>query len=296
MQVDGAIQGRSTTPRRRRLPVVLAIVLALLLALLMLGCSGGAGESEAAASQKKAPEGTIDLPNGRSLYVKCLGSGSPTIVLEAGEATPGNYMSGFQKILARQHMTCAYDRANVGSSDTASTPRSASDVVNDLHQLLQTADVPGPYVLVGQSAGGFFVQLYGRRYPDEVVGVVSMNPVPPADEALKSEWPVLNQEEREMEQAYFREDSEGISWFASTKELKKAPAPSPMPFEMLVSTDAECDGDSFCLKTHEGYEEIEREVAQQWPEGSYRQLEAGHELYSEKPEVVVDAVKRVASK
>jgi len=52
-------------------------------------------------------------------------------------------------------MTCAYDRANVGASDTASTPRSASDVVNDLHRLLETADVPGPYVLAGQSAGGF---------------------------------------------------------------------------------------------------------------------------------------------
>ncbi len=265
-----------------------------LLALVVVGCSFGDGGT-GASQKKKAPKGTLELPNGRSLHIECLGSGSPTVVLEAGEATPGNYMFGFQKILARQYMTCAYDRANVGASDTAPTPRSASDVVNHLHQLLQTADVPGPYVLVGQSAGGFFVQLYGRRFPDEVVGVVSMNPVPPADEALKRELPVLNQEEREMERAYFREDSEGISWFTSTKELKEAPPPPPVPFEMLVSTEAECEGDSFCLKTHEGYEEIEREVAQQWPEGSYRQLETGHEIYSEKPEVVVDAVKRVAS-
>lgn len=266
-----------------------------LLALFMVGCGSGEGETGASQEKVKAPEGTFDLPNGRSLYIECHGSGSPTIVLEAGEATPGNYMSDFQKILARDYMTCTYDRANIGASDSAPTPRSATDVVNDLHQLLATADVQGPYVLVGQSAGGFFVQLYGRRYPDEAVGVVSMNPVPPADEALKRELPVLNKEEREMEQAYFREDSEGISWIASTKELKEAPPPPPMPFEMLVSTEAECEGDSFCLKTHAGYEEIEREVAQQWPDGSYRQLEVGHEIYSEKPEIVVGAVKRVAS-
>jgi pimeloyl-ACP methyl ester carboxylesterase len=239
----------------RRFPF---IALALL-AVVMVRCS--LGDSGASQKKQKAPEGTFELPNGRSLYMECRGSGSPTIVVEAGEATPGNYMSDFQKIVARQSMTCAYDRANIGASDSAPTPRSASDVVNDLHQLLETADVPGPYVLVGQSAGGFFVQLYGRRYPDEAVGVVAMNPVPPADEALKSELPVLNQEEREEERAYFREDSEGISWFASTKELKNAPPPPPMPFEMLVSTEAECDGDSFCLNTHEGYEEIEREVA-----------------------------------
>jgi pimeloyl-ACP methyl ester carboxylesterase len=74
-------------------------------------------------------------------------------------------MSELQKPLARQYMTCAYDRANMGSSGTAPTPRTALMIVSDLHQLLQTADVAGPYVLVGHSAGGFFVQLYGRRYP-----------------------------------------------------------------------------------------------------------------------------------
>ena len=279
---------------RTRLSFVLMAL--AFLALVLIGCSStGGGDSEASQEKRNAPKGTFELPNGRSLNIECNGSGSPTVVLEAGEGTPGDHMFGFQKILARQYTTCAYDRANVGASDSAPTPRSASDVVNDLHQLLETADVPGPYVLVGQSAGGFFVQLYGRRYPDEVVGVVAMNPVPPADEALKREWPVLNKEEREMEQAYFREDSEGTSWFASTKELKKAPPPPPIPFDMLVSTEAECEGDSFCLKTHDGYEEIEREVAQQWPEGNYRQLEVGHEIYSEKPEVVIDAVKRAPS-
>lgn len=276
----------------------------LALALVMVGCGFGEGEtntapgSEAETSQKKAPEGTFDLPNGRSLYMECHGSGSPTIVLEAGQEMTGFEMYVMQpSSLAHQYMTCAYDRANIGDSDAAPTPRSASDIVNDLHQLLETADVPGPYVLVGQSAGGFFVQLYGRRYSDEVVGVVSMNPVSLAGETLKREWPLLNQEEREVEQAYFREDPEGISWFTSTKELKKAPPPPPVPFEMLVSTEeAECDGDSFCHKVHEQGEEVQREMAQQWPAGRYRLVEAGHEIYSEKPGVVVDAVKRAASK
>ena len=55
-------------------------------------------------------------------------------------------MSQVQEPLARKSMSCAYDRANVGSSGTAPTPRTAAQIVTDLHQLLEKADVPG-YVI-----------------------------------------------------------------------------------------------------------------------------------------------------
>jgi pimeloyl-ACP methyl ester carboxylesterase len=89
-----------------------------------------------------------------------------------------------------------HDRANIGSSDAAPTPRTAAGVVSDLHQLLETADVPGPYVLVGYGNGGFFVQLYGRRYSDEVEGVVVMNPVAPAYPWLERALPLFDEQVR----------------------------------------------------------------------------------------------------
>jgi len=149
---------------RLRLPVttIAVVLLALLLALAGVGCSFGEGVTGASQKQK-APKGTFELPNGRSLYIECRGSGSPTIVFEVGLEEPISDVSYVQDTLAREHMTCAYDRANNGQSGKAPTPRTAGDVVNDLHQLLETADVPGPYVLAGSSYGGFFVQLYGRR-------------------------------------------------------------------------------------------------------------------------------------
>ncbi len=89
-------------------PIAVAL-LALLLALVMLGCSVGEGTSntapgseEAGAShKKKAPEGVFDLPNGRSLYIECLGSGSPTIVLETGQNMSGSEMYALKDSLAR---------------------------------------------------------------------------------------------------------------------------------------------------------------------------------------------------
>jgi pimeloyl-ACP methyl ester carboxylesterase len=211
-------------------------------------------------------------------------------------------VSFLQDTLARQYMTCSYDRANNDESGRAPTPRTAGDIVSDLHQLLKRAEVPGPYALCGSSIGGFFVQLYGRRYSEEVVGVVAMNPEPPADQIVERIHPLagFTREVRQEDRAYLRgENPEGIDWFASSEELNKAPAPPPIPFEMLLSKKVPgCEGDPLplCLKSDATYVEIEREVAQQWPHSSVHKVDAGHVMFLDKPEVAVEAVKRVASK
>ena len=52
-------------------------------------------------------------------------------------------------------------------------PRTALNVVRDLHTLLRAAHLPGPYVLVGHSIGGLFIRLYSAVYPEEVSGLVA---------------------------------------------------------------------------------------------------------------------------
>jgi pimeloyl-ACP methyl ester carboxylesterase len=286
-------------PRSRRQVLRMGLLLTLVV-LAMSACGGGGGSGgEQAAQKKTAPEGTFELPNGRSLYMECRGTGSPTVVFEVGLEEPISDVSYVQDTLARQYMTCTYDRANNGQSGKAPTPRTAGDVVNDLHQLLETAEVPGPYVLAGSSYGGFFVQLYGHRYSDEVAGVVAMNPEPPADQVVERIHPLpgFTEEVREEDQAYFRgENPEGIGWFTSSEELEKAPPPPPIPFEMLLSKKVPgCEGDPLCLESNDVYVEIESELAQQWSQSSVRKVDAGHVIFLDKPEVAVDAVKRVAS-
>ena len=298
MRIDSVPDGGPAILGRKRLPMALAILLAVFLTIGTLGCSASDGESEAGTShEKKAPKGTFKLPNGRSLYIECHGSGSPTVVLEPGENTPGSAMSQVQQPLARQSMACVYDRANVGSSGTAPTPRTAAEIVTDLHQLLEKADVPGPYVLAGNSAGGTLVQLYARRYPDQIKGVVAMNPVPPADPWLKRVLPIFDNYEDASEQAYFRgQNDEGIDYLASSKELEEAPPPPHVPFEMLISTKVQCEGESKespgpCLKSYGVYEDVESEVAQQWPDGCFHEVAASHDIYADKTDLVVGAVK-----
>jgi len=269
----------------------------------MVRCSLGEGDSGASQEKQKAPKGTFDLPNGRSLYMECRGSGSPTVIFEVGQGEPRTDALYLQGTLARHYMTCTYDRANRGKSSKAPTPRTAGEIVSDLHELLETADVPGPHVLEGTSAGGSFVQLYGRRYPDEVVGVVAMNAVPTADAWMDRALPRFDKEERQAERAFYRwENPEQIDWLTSNEEFKKAPQPPPVPFEMIISTEVQCEGESEedpgpCLKSYDIYEEIDCEIAQEvWPEGSYRQVDYGHVIFLEWEPVAVNAVKRVVSK
>src|SRR3712207_5000807 len=136
--------------------------------------------------------GLVDIGD-RSLYLECRGTGSPTVVLVSGYRTSGRYWTDDllqpddprQMVLpgvAATTRVCTYDRpgtaASIGENDFVSRsdpiaqPRTAPEVVAELHALLQAAAIPGPYVLAAHSLGGLFARLYASTYPDEVVGLV----------------------------------------------------------------------------------------------------------------------------
>lgn len=156
----------------RRLTAVVAC------ALLLAGCGGRAGSAEApvdAPSTTAASEDldrVVEIDGDRGLYVRCTGSGSPTVVMEGGdEDTSGSYAFA-EPSISKVTRTCVYDRANLGRSDPAPAPRELSDLVGDLEALLRAAEIPGPYVLVGTSGGGYISAGYAYEHPDQVAGMV----------------------------------------------------------------------------------------------------------------------------
>jgi pimeloyl-ACP methyl ester carboxylesterase len=74
--------------------------------------------------------------------------------------------------VANTARVCAYDRAGVGWSDVGASPRDARQIVQELHTLLDKAQLPGPHILVGHSYGGMYVRVYAATYPAEVAGMV----------------------------------------------------------------------------------------------------------------------------
>jgi len=121
------------------------------------------------------PQRLMDV-GGRRLNIFCIGTGSPSVILEAGLVADAAAWRRVQPAISRTTRVCSYDRAGLGFSDPTGAPRDATAIVRDLHTLLRRAAIAPPYVLVGWSSGGLYTRLYQYRYPSEVTGLVEVDP------------------------------------------------------------------------------------------------------------------------
>ncbi|GGU61099.1 hypothetical protein GCM10010211_27490 [Streptomyces albospinus] len=117
-----------------------------------------------------------EVAPGRRLMLHRSGTGGPTVVFLPGAGLIGlDYLNTHDKV-AELTTSVLYDRAGTGWSSPAGLPRTAAEVVGELHDLLRTAAVPGPYVLVGHSLGGAYARHFAQHFPDEVAGVLLLDP------------------------------------------------------------------------------------------------------------------------
>jgi pimeloyl-ACP methyl ester carboxylesterase len=151
-------------------------ILLVALPLMGAGCGKHTAPQRTDTRERSAPAivdgGRLIDIGGRRLYLTCEGSGSPTVVLEAGFGGSSNDWRDTQRELARTTRTCAYDRAGLGSSVGSRRVHDASDEIGDLRQLLFAARIAPPYVLVGHSYGGLLTRLYAHAHPRDVAGLV----------------------------------------------------------------------------------------------------------------------------
>jgi pimeloyl-ACP methyl ester carboxylesterase len=160
-------------------------VAAAALCLITSGCGGdvgaeasAAGSVGATAARPSTPAAAEDLDRvvsiegNRGLYVRCTGSGSPTVIMEGGDGDTSDSYAFAEPSIAKVTRTCVYDRANLGRSGSAPGPRGLRDLVGDLDRLLDAAQIPGPYVLVGTSGGGYITAGYAFAHPKQVAGMV----------------------------------------------------------------------------------------------------------------------------
>lgn len=132
------------------------------------------------ASAGLAHPGRIVQANGHGMYLQCVGSGSPTIVWEAGGSEPG-WMTTAQYLqgrVGRISRFCVYDRQGLGFSESAGYPEGDRwlETAGDLRALLREAGVPGPYIIAGHSYGGLLARIFAYQNPRDVVGVLAVDP------------------------------------------------------------------------------------------------------------------------
>jgi len=168
-------------PASRLLRWTLRAILGLVVLLVAVPGVGFAYQTTATELDKRTypPAGELVDVGGYRLHINCVGTGSPTVVLESAFPGTSADWGWVQPNVAAVSRVCTYDRAGMGWSDAAFEPRDAQRIAADLHVLLQHADIPGPYLLVGHSFGGLLVRQYAAQYPTEVVGMVLIDAMHP---------------------------------------------------------------------------------------------------------------------
>jgi pimeloyl-ACP methyl ester carboxylesterase len=256
-------------------------------------------------SGTQAPTVGLVSTGKRKLYLACMGTGSPTVVMDAGlDASSGSW-AGVASKIAPVTRVCVYDRANLGRSEKAPTPRTSQDLVDDLRALLANGGVRPPYVMVGHSLGGLNVRLFTSEATEMVAGLVLVdawheeqwdrlvNLVPPPSEGEPQAYkdyrvalqnPIQGNEKVDLQKSGAEVRSQRKPFgsmpliiLSHGKPMAEVPPAASPIFELLWS---QLQIDMLSLSTNS-----KRIVATQ----------SGHSIQIDQPQLVIDAVREVVT-
>jgi pimeloyl-ACP methyl ester carboxylesterase len=131
-----------------------------------------------AACSSRVPARLVTV-DGRQVELATAGDGGgATVVFESGLGEDWTHWDEVASQVALHGRVFAYSRPGFGASDPPTTPRDPKTIVEELRALLTSQGYAPPYVVVGHSMGGGYMELFAKAHPDEVVGVVLVDPRP----------------------------------------------------------------------------------------------------------------------
>jgi|SRR5579859_861444 len=274
------------------------------------------------------PGKLVDV-GGRKMHINCTGQGIPTVILDSGLGDSYVSWHKVQPEIAKFTRVCSYDRAGVGYSDPSNEPRTSQVIAEQLHALLQAAQIPPPFVLVGHSMGGYDVRLYASLYPNDVAGMVLVDASHP-DQENRLPAELKSMEGSWMREAEFlaystpfgvprllgfcddnpsgraadcnfhtaREGVEELKAFsASAKQVAGTGALGDMPLAVL-SHDPDKPSSDFSPDLNQSmnrvWDQMQGELAHLSTRGTRAIAKnSGHYIQSDRPDMVIDAVRNV---
>ncbi|MFF8784064.1 alpha/beta fold hydrolase [Streptomyces sp. NPDC015125] len=308
------------------------VVPALLLAACSTSTINAALPEDAGAETATSFARLVDIGHGRTMYLQCHGSGSPTVVLVPGlvaAADTWSYVTGpggdrkpsssaVYPGVGRFTRVCSYDRPGTvrengkfTTSTTVAQPTTSRGDAADLHALLKAAKVPGPYVLAGWSAGGPIVRVYAGEYPHEVSGLVLVDA---ESEFLQSRLTpgqfatflalIRNDDKKRIAQWKDVERQNPATVFG---QVRAAPPVPKIPVVVLTGDEFDADAFRARLPAHapadfpqvfwRAQRASQRDLARQFPGAQHiTKTHSDHNIQNNRPQLVTDAVREVVEK
>jgi pimeloyl-ACP methyl ester carboxylesterase len=158
----------------RRARRVFVITLAFVAGALGIGAIWQARAVRRERAQFPPPGKLVDV-GGRRLHYVCIGSGEPTVMFESSGFGSALSAEKARTEISQRTRVCSYDRMGMGWSDPGPSVISAGLLADDLAHLLAAADIKPPYILVPSSIGGLTSEVFARRHPRDVSGLVFLD-------------------------------------------------------------------------------------------------------------------------
>lgn len=260
------------------------------------------GEPTPRPSATAAEAGAFEVVvAGVTIAGHCLGErarGEPAILLLHGLGSNQRYFGpSFEESLAERSMVCGYDRPSAGGASEAAAerPRTVDEVADEARQLLTELDIDPPYFFIGHSAGAAIALVGAHRYPDDLAGVVALNPLPPF-----TAWKASNEAAVPPPGAnvltvdfYQGANEEGIDFVGT--DVMSEPLPDDLPFAVVFGEDRACGGLlEYCDQAYPLWMAIQQDVANTGAQGTFVQAEgSGHDVLLDARDVVVSTIDAV---
>lgn len=233
------------------------------------------------------------LPDATIAY-SLSGHGKLPVVFQSGLGDNKEVWADVLPAVEQQHQVLTYDRPGYGASPKTTAPRDPCTIATQQRQLLAKTGLKPPYILVGNGMGGLYQYVYARMYPQEVAGLVLLDPVHPERwRRLQSEAPTWAMALK-ARQALIFNATKSAEFEAYTQCLQTIDARAPLrtPAMLLVRG-------TFSIEETGPYETVVREQEKDWQRlvgapAIERVTGAGATIQKDNPIIVNEAIRMVA--
>jgi pimeloyl-ACP methyl ester carboxylesterase len=234
----------------------------------------------------------VPISQGHKMFLECTGEshGKPTVILATGRGL-GSYQnwSLVQSRVSEFSRVCSYDPLGFGESDHVPGDHAISEVVENMHDLFHSAQLPDPYLLVGASAGGILIRRYEEQYPADVAGFVfvdsSHEEMVWRDAAISPAFPGSDMDLKSLQHEGLLPPQQRLTWrddvpIIVLERRERAPCSA---FPGLTQTQ--------CDQINDAWHSFQVDLSRR---SKYAQLRivagAGHRMHQEKPEAIAQAI------